>query len=313
MPCFFIITSEKEVAGFAQAHVIIKENIVKQLRGAFLIFKIVIFLLLFTCQAGFSQSTYKILLSNDDGIDAPGLEALAQKLSTLGSVTVAASRDNRSGASHGITSNAPIKIMQSDRNGVQWYTIDALPATCVRLAIESLLPAKPDIVVAGINNGDTAGVVSFYSATVACAREAAITGLAAIAVHLEKSETMDYEGAAAFIAALVREIKDKKLPPGVYLNINIPALPRELIRGVMITKQDLRSTRQYFEKRIGPAGEISYWPSYKHLEPDKEKTDIWALKNGYISITPFQINQTAYSELKSLESWEITKWKAIRH
>ena len=285
----------------------------KQTRGAFLVLKVVIFLLLFTCRAGFSQSAYKILLSNDDGIDFPGLAALAEKLSTLGSVTVAASRADRSGASHGITSNAPIKVEESDRNGVKWYAVDALPATCVRLAIESLLPAKPDIVVAGINKGDTTGVVSFFSATVACAREAAITGLPAIAVHLEKSEAMDYEGAAAFIAALVQEMKDKKLPPGVFLNINIPALPREQIRGVMITKQDLRSTLQFYEKKVDPAGAVSYWPSYKHLEPDKEKTDIWALKNGYISITPLQIDQTAYSELRSLESWAITKWKARSH
>jgi len=286
---------------------------VKQTRGAVLVLRVVIILLLFTCRAGFSQSAYKILLSNDDGINSPGLAALVEKLSPLGSVTVAASRDDRSGASHGITSNAPIKLKQSDRNGVKWYAIDALPATCVRLAIESLLPANPDIVVAGINNGDATGVVSFYSATVACAREAAITGLPAIAVNLEKSEVMDYEGAAAFIAALVQEIKDKRLPPGIYLNINIPALPRGQLRGVLITKQDLRSTRQYYEKRVDPAGEVSYWPSYKHLEPDKKKTDIWALKNGYISITPFQIDQTAHSELKSLESWAITKWKAGSH
>jgi 5'-nucleotidase len=286
---------------------------VKQTKGAFLVLRVGIILLLFTCRAGLSQSAYKILLSNDDGINSPGLAALVEKLSTLGSVTVAASRDDRSGTSHGITSNVPIKLKQSDRNGVKWYAIDALPATCVRLAIESLLPANPDIVVAGINNGDATGVVSFYSATVACAREAAITGLPAIAVNLEKSETMSYEGAAAFIAALVQEIKYKKLPPGIYLNVNIPALPRGQIRGVMITKQDLRSTRQFYEKRVDSAGEVSYWPSYKHLEPDEKKTDIWALKNGYISITPFQIDQTAHSELKSLESWAITKWKAGSH
>ncbi len=281
----------------------------KQTRAVFLVLRVVIILLLFTYRAGFSQSAYKILLSNDDGINSPGLAALAKKLSTLGSVTVAASREDRSGSSHGITSNTPIKLKQSNRNGVNWFAIDALPATCVRLAIESLLPARPDIVVAGINNGDATGVVSFYSATVACAREAAITGLPAIAVNLEKSEIMDYERAATFIAALVQEIKEKKLPPRIYLNINIPALPKGQLRGVMITKQDLRGTRQYYEKRVDPAGEVSYWPSYKHLEPDKKKTDIWALKNGYISITPFQIDQTANSELKSFESWAITKWK----
>ena len=281
----------------------------KQTRGVFLVLRVVIFLLFFTCRAGISQSAYKILLSNDDGIDSPGLAALVEKLSTLGSVTVAASSDNRSGVSHGITSNALIKVKESDRNDVKWYTIDALPATCVRLAIESLLPAKPDIVVAGINNGQTTGVVSFYSATVACAREAAITGLPAIAVHLEKSEAMDYKGAAAFIAALVQEIKDKKFPPRVYLNINIPALPREQIRGVMITKQDLRSTRQYYEKRVDSAGEVFYWPSYKHLEPDKEKTDIWALKNGYISITPLTLDQTDLAGLKTLKSLQNLVWK----
>ena len=284
----------------------------KLTRTAVLMFGIMATLPSIALPARPDQPAYRLLLSNDDGIDFPGLAALVEKLSTLGSVTVAASRADQSGVSHGITSNAPIKVEESDRNGVKWYAIDALPATCVRLAIESLLPAKPDIVVAGINKGDTTGVVSFYSATVACAREAAITGLPAIAVHLEKGETMDYEGAAIFIAALVQEIKDKRLPPGVFLNINIPALPREQIRGVMITKQDLRSTRQFYEKKADPAGAPYYWPSYKHLEPDKERTDIWALKNGYISITPLQIDQTASSELRPLESWAIMKWKSRR-
>jgi len=284
----------------------------KLARTAVLVLGIMVTLTIIAPPARPDQPAYRLLLSNDDGIDAPGLAALVEKLSALGSVTVAASRADRSGVSHGVTSNAPIKVEESDRNGVTWYAIDALPATCVRLAIEALLPARPDIVIAGINNGNAAGVVSFFSATVACAREAAMTGLPAIAVHLEKSETMDYKGAAAFIAALVQEIRDKKLPHGVFLNINIPALPREQIRGVMITKQDLRSTLQFYEKRTDPAGAVFYWPSYKHLEPDQEQTDIWALKNGFISITPFQIDQTAASELKPLESWAILKWKSRR-
>jgi 5'/3'-nucleotidase SurE len=142
-------------------------------RIAHLIARVVLVLLLSSTPHVFGQTALKILLTNDDGIDFPGLEALVAKLSSLGSVTVAASRADRSGVSHGITSNAPIKVEESNRNGIKWYAIDALPATCVRLAIESLLSAKPDLVVAGINKGDTTGVVSFYSATVACAREAA--------------------------------------------------------------------------------------------------------------------------------------------
>jgi len=267
-------------------------------------------LLIASSPAGFGQSSYQILLGNDDGIDAPGLAALVEKLSPFGSITVAASRADQSGASHGLTSNTLIKVEEIRKNGARWYAIDARPATCIRLAIESLLPSKPGIVIAGINRGETTGVVSFFSATVACAREAAITGLPAAAVHLQKGPSMDYEGAAEFVAALVAEIKDKKLPPGIFLNINIPALPKDRIKGVLITSQDLRSTIQFYEKKVDPAGLVSYWPGYERLGPDKDKTDIWALANGYISITPFQLDQTASAMIAPLESWSITKWKA---
>jgi 5'-nucleotidase len=281
-------------------------------RTAVLALGILVALPVFAGSVPSGQPAYRFLLSNDDGIDAPGLAALAEKLSTIGSVTVSASRDNRSGASHGVTSSAPIKVEESHRSGITWYAVDAFPATCVRLAIEALLPARPDIVVAGVNNGNALGVVSFFSSTVACAREAAITGLPAIAVHLEKSASMDYEGAADFILALVQEIKDKTLPRGVFLNVNIPALPKAQIRGVMITRQDLRSTLQFYEKKVDAAGALFFIPSYKHLEPGMEKTDIWAVRNGFIAITPLQIDQTASPELKPLESWAIMKWKSRR-
>ena len=287
-----------------------KEKTMKRPGTAPLTLSFLFILLLATSQAGFGQSSYQILLGNDDGIDAPGLAALVEKLSPLGSVTVAASRNDQSGTSHGLTSNTLIKVEDIKKNGAQWYVIDARPATCIRLAIESLLPSKPDIVIAGINRGDTTGVVSFFSATVACAREAAITGLPALAVHLQKSPSMDYDGAAEFVAVLVAEVKDKKLPPGVFLNINIPALPKNQIKGVLVTTQDLRSTKQFYEKRVDAAGLVSYWPGYERLGPDKEKTDIWALANGYISITPFQLDQTASAMIAPLESWSITKWKA---
>jgi 5'-nucleotidase len=284
----------------------------KQTRTAVFMVGIVIILIIFAPPARPDQPAYRFLLSNDDGVDAPGLAALAAKLSTLGSVTVAASRENRSGAGHGLTSNGPIKVEESNRNGVRWLAIDALPATCVRLAVESLLPEKPDLVIAGVNNGNATGVVTFFSATVACAREAAIAGLPAIAVHLEKSETMDYEGTAGFVASLVLEVMEKKLPAGVFLNVNIPALRLDQIKGVMITRQDLRSTLQFFEKKVDPAGAVSYWPSYKHLPPGKEETDIWAVRNGWISITPFQIDQTAGALIKPFESWAIMRWKTRR-
>lgn len=281
----------------------------KRQRIALFAFSFLFVLFIVSSPKARGQSTFRILLGNDDGIDAPGLAALVEKLSPLGSVFVAAPRNDQSGASHSLTSNTLIKVEEIDKAGAKWYVIDARPATCIRLAIESLLPAKPDIVVAGINRGDTTGVVSYFSATVACAREAAITGLPALAVHLEKSPSMDYQWAAEFVASLVAEVKDKKLPPGVFLNINIPALPKDRIRGVLITTQDLRGTIQLYEKRVDAAGLVSYWPGYKHLGPDKEGTDITVLANGYISITPLQLDQTASAMIAPLKTWAITKWK----
>jgi 5'-nucleotidase len=281
----------------------------KQKRFAPLVIKVVLVLLLVSARDALGQSALKILLSNDDGIDAPGLAALFDKLAPLGVVTVAASTKNQSGVSHGITSEGPIWVTETEKKGNKWYAIEALPATCVRLALESLLPEKPEIVIAGINKGNTTGVVTFYSATVACAREAAFAGLPAIAVHLGRGETMDYEGAAAFIAELVREIKKKEFKPGLFLNINIPALPKEQIRGVLITKQDLRATLESYEKKLDPRGKMYYMRSFKRLDPAAENMDIWAVGHGYISITPLQFDQTDYSALKSLESWTGRLWK----
>ena len=274
-----------------------------------LVLGVVLVLLLISAQDAFGQSDLKILLSNDDGIDAPGLAALFEKLAPLGAVTVAASTSNKSGASHGLTSEGPIWVTETEKKGGKWYAIEALPATCVRLALESLLPEKPDMVIAGINKGSALGVVTFYSATVACAREAAFAGLPAMAVHLDRGEAMDYEGAAAFIADLVREIRKREFRPGLFLNINIPARPKDQIRGVLITRLDLRSTLEFYEKKLDPAGKLYFMRTFKLLEPAADNTDIWALAHGYISITPLQFDQTDYSALKSLKSWAARLWK----
>jgi 5'-nucleotidase len=112
-----------------------------------------------------------------------------------------------------------------------------------------------------------------------------------------------------FVAQLVKEVGQKGLKPGIFLNVNIPALPKDKIKGVKITNQDLRSSIELYEKRTDAEGGVYYWPGYKRLEPENEKTDIGALRNGYISITPFLFDQTAHAELKNMESWTITKWK----
>ena len=259
-----------------------------------------------------SSKPLKILVSNDDGIDAPGILALAEALRPLGTVTVAAPRDPRSGVSHGVTSDRPIAVLESERQGATWFSIDALPATCVRLALEKLLPERPDLVVSGINWGENLGAVTFYSATVAAAREAALLGFPAIAVNLAGRKGPNYAVAAGILADIVRAVGKDGIPKGTFLNVNLPDLPKESIRGVRITRQDTRAPLNFFEKSVTPDGTTIYSPSWKHLEPAGEDTDIWAVRNGYVSVSIFGIDQSAAagaSARKALKRLEKLSWR----
>ena len=256
-----------------------------------------------------ADTPLKILVSNDDGADAPGIAALADALSHVGTVTVAAPFQNRSGVSHGMTFSGPIKVQKTLRKGMTWYAIDALPATCVRLGLEALLPEKPDIVVSGINRGENTGLVAFYSATVACAREASFHGIPSIAFSLESSPAMDYTAAADFIVSIVREVKKRGLKRGTFLNVNIPALPKDRIKGVMVTRLDGRPSLERYEGKTNAEGQVTFWPLYKELGAGDINADIWALRNGYISVTPMIIDQTDGADLNGLKNWEALTWK----
>jgi 5'-nucleotidase len=256
-----------------------------------------------------SSGPLDILVTNDDGIEAPGILALAEALLPLGTVTVAASRENRSGVSHGVTSDRPIAVTESERQGMKWFAIDALPATCLRLALETLLPGKPDIVVSGINKGENLGTVTFYSATVAGAREAAFLGIPSIAVHLAAGRDMDYKAAAAITADIVRAIGKNGIGTGTFLNVNIPALAPDKIKGVRITRQDMRAPLEFFEKTVSAEGVTGYKPGWKHLEPAGTDTDIWALRNGYISVSVFGFDQSAGIDPRPLKRLEKLVWK----
>lgn len=256
-----------------------------------------------------SGPAMSILLSNDDGIDAPGLAVLVEKFSPIAKITVAAPTQNYGGFGHAMTFLEPILVTESEKNGVKWYAIKATPPTCVRLALEALLPEKPDFVVAGINPGENTGIDIFYSATVACAREAAFLGIPGIAVNLSRSQSNAPGSAADFVVGLVQALRSQPLKPGIYLNVNVPGLPRAEIRGVKVTPQDLRAPTEFYERRVNPRGQVYYWNSYKELEADSRETDVWAVRNGYIAITPLLIDQTDALDLKNLGSLEIASWK----
>jgi 5'-nucleotidase len=252
-----------------------------------------------------------ILITNDDGIEAPGIAALAEAFRDLGRVTVVAPRQQRSGASHAVTTDRAIAVREEEREGQRWIAVDAVPATCVRLGVEALLPEKPDLVLSGINRGENLGTVTFYSATVAAAREAAFLGIPAVAVNLAAGDDEDYGPAAALVARIVRVLGRKGFAPGTLLNINVPALPRERWRGLRVTRQDTRAPVDIFNKTVLADGSVEFRPHWEKLGPGAPGTDVWAVRNGYVSVSIFGFDQSAavppaaFAALKRLESLPI--------
>ena len=253
------------------------------------------------------QDRVRILLSNDDGYRDLGLRVLVTKLAPLGDIVVAAPAVNQSGVGHGMTFREPIAVESWTDGSTQWYSIAAMPGTCVRLALDCLLDKPPDMVISGVNRGENVGVVTFSSGTVACAREAAFKGVPAISINLERGETMDYDAAADFVATMVRDLREKGLAARTYLNVNYPALPRDQVKGVLITRLDNRPPDERYEKIVSPLGQVSYRSVWEPLSDGSRDTDTWALTHGYISVTPLQIDQTQPSALKKLRSWRSLK------
>lgn len=250
---------------------------------------------------------YRILISNDDGIKAPGIAVLFERLKGMGEVTVAAPSGNQSGIGHALTFGRPIAVESWESEESRWFAVTASPATCVRLALTTLLSHFPDIVVSGINKGANAGVIAYSSGTVACAREAAYRGIPALALSLEEGDPMDYAGAADFAARLILEVKEKGLPPGTFLNVNFPGLPSDQIKGVLVTRQDRRPPDEHYAMKAAPDGKGEYWSVYRPLSGGKGESDTRALSRGYISITPMTIDQTRTAGLESLRAWDILK------
>ncbi len=247
-----------------------------------------------------SETPFTILLTNDDGYNAPGLRALAEALAPLGQVVVAAPMQNQSGTGHSTTTRRfvavrPIELVP----GVKGHAIAARPATCVRLGLESLVPRKPDLVVSGINRGQNLGIVSFYSGTVGAAREAALVGVPTIAVSMEGDAAEDYAVTASFVARLVEALRAQgQLRPGLFLNVNTPAGEH---RGVRMTRQSVTPTPQTFDRYTSPRGDVYFWSDYGRLQDDEEGTDVWAVVRGFVSITPMQIDQTRTADFEWLE------------
>lgn len=253
--------------------------------------------------AAAAQAELVVLVTNDDGYGAPGMAALVKAFEGIGRVYVAAPATNQSGKGHSIVTSDPITVSERKQsNGVSWFAVDATPATTARLAIESLLPQKPHVVLAGINRGENLGIVAYYSGTVGAAREAALAGYPAIAVSMEGNDERDYAATAAYTRKLVDELRAAgKLKPGLFLNINAP---RGATKGVRITRLSLKANEQIYERRTSPRGRVYYWSDYRPLADDEAGTDVWGHVRGFITVTPLTLDATSRTQMRELRKYE---------
>lgn len=248
----------------------------------------------------------RILLTNDDGIHAPGLWALHRRLSETHHVVVVAPERERSAVSHGITLHKPLRAYQVDLgDGREGWSVSGTPADCVKLAMVELLAEPPQLVISGINPGANVGVNLNYSGTVAAAKEAVLYGVPALAVSLQSAEAPPYDDAARFIARLVPQVHARGLPKGVLLNINLPNLPLDRVAGVRVAHQGCDLYDEYFEKRQDPRNRVYYWQGFESI-PDygDAEADGALLESNHITITPVRCDMTDYTLLAEMRDWD---------
>ena len=250
-----------------------------------------------------------ILLTNDDGIQADGLYHLYLACRGLGEVTIVAPDAEQSAVGHAITLSLPLRVKEAERQGRFYgYAVNGTPADCVKIAVRAILKKMPDLVISGINLGPNLGTDVIYSGTVSAATEAAILGIKSIAVSLAAYEKPDFRPAAEFAKELAVWVMKRRLPKDVLLNVNVPPLPKDKIKGVLWTRQGKCRVTEVFHKRKDPRGRTYYWMS-GHVSQNREgkEADYSAVQKGYISVTPVHFDLTNYASLRRLRRASI-KW-----
>jgi 5'-nucleotidase len=252
------------------------------------------------------------LLTNDDGVYAPGLRALRLELKKLGDVTVVAPVGEQSAVGHSITLLTPLLVQEvlDENSQPMGWAVEGRPADCVKLALLELLPEPPDLIVSGLNAGSNSGINVLYSGTVAAAIEGAFFGHTSIAVSLEytKPKPLDFPRAARLAGSVIEQILQHPISAGTLLNINIPSLDKGSIKGVRTVPQNLTVFKESFDRRIDPRGRVYFWtnPDFHCPDPGPD-SDVTALNEGYITVTPLQYNLTHFGMLETLKDWKWTR------
>ena len=250
-----------------------------------------------------------ILITNDDGVTAPGIRNLVEAVKDLGKIIVVAPDKAQSGMGHAITIGHPLRMNKVDIfEGVEAWQVSGTPVDCVKLAVDKILHGKPDLCLSGINHGANHSINVIYSGTMSAAMEASIESIPSIGFSLlDYSYEADFTTARHYVRQIVSSLITKKLDKHFLLNVNIPSIALELVKGVKVCRQAYAKYQEDFEERKDPHGKKYYWLTGEFLNFDKGKdTDVWALNNNYVSVVPVQFDLTNYKIKSQLEkNWKL--------
>ena len=250
-----------------------------------------------------------ILVTNDDGISAPGIRALISVMAEIGNVIVVAPDSPQSAMGHAITINNTLHLnkISSENAAITEYSCSGTPVDCVKMAVNEILKRKPDLCVSGVNHGSNSSINVIYSGTMSAAVEAGIEGIPAIGFSLsDYNWNADFEQIKPFIKKIALQVLQNGLMEGTVLNVNFPKLKTEDIKGIKICRQAKAIWEEKFDKRMTPTGKEYYWLSGEFVNLDKgEDTDEWALANDYISVVPVQFDLTAHHTIAQLNTWDL--------
>ncbi|ETN93858.1 5'-nucleotidase /3'-nucleotidase /exopolyphosphatase [Zhouia amylolytica] len=250
-----------------------------------------------------------ILVTNDDGITAPGLRTLIHIMNEIGNVVVVAPDSPQSAMGHAITINSTLysNAVKIDDGPQKEYSCSGTPADCVKLAVNEILERKPDLCVSGINHGSNSSINVIYSGTMSAAVEAGIENIPSIGFSLcDYAIEANFEPVKEYVKTITIAALKNGIPKDTVLNVNFPRLPKEEIRGIKICRQARATWMEEFDKRTNPLGKEYYWLTGKFVNLDKgEDTDEWALAHGYISVVPVQFDLTAHHTIQDLNTWNL--------
>jgi 5'-nucleotidase len=249
----------------------------------------------------------KILVTNDDGIEAPGIAALAESLREIADVTIVAPLKEQSAVGHAITMQLPLRVTDYKKNGSFFgYAVSGTPADCVKIGVRNIMKSPPDLVMSGINHGSNTAINIIYSGTVSAAREAAIMDIPSMAISVTNHAASDFSFAGKISKLLAGELAGKDLPLGTLLNVNVPDIPEDQIAGIKLTRQGKSKWDDIYEQRIDPYGRNYYWLTGNLMEVDTEiETDQAAIRKNYVSVSPIHFDLTDYETFERMKHWKI--------